>query len=47
LDKRTLLKIVAQISQIITDNCETDQEVQQVKEGIEKYIDFTKSISQA
>lgn len=45
MDKRKLLSIVAQISQIIIDNCETDEEVEQVKKGIEKYIDFSKAIS--
>ena len=45
MDKKILLRIIAQIAQIITDNCETEEEVGQVKEGIEKYIDFSKSIS--
>ena len=45
MDKRTLLKIVNQISEILLDKCETDKEVEQVKEGIKKYIDFSKSIS--
>lgn len=42
MDKRTLLNIINQISQIIIDKCETNEEVEQVKEGIEKYIDFSK-----
>jgi len=46
MDKRTVLKIVNQISEIILDKCETDEEIEQVKQGIEKYLDFSKSISQ-
>lgn len=46
MDSKKLFKIIAQISQIIIDNCETDKEIEQVKKGIEKYIDFSKSISQ-
>lgn len=47
MDKRTLLNIINQISQIIIANCETDKEVEQVKEAFEKYVDFFKSIPQA
>jgi len=47
MDKKPLLKIIAQIAEIILNNCETDKEIEQVKEGIEKYIDFSKSIPQA
>ena len=46
MDKKKLFKLVAQISQIILDSCETDKEVEQVKKGVEKYIDFSKFISQ-
>lgn len=46
MDKRTLLKVTAQVSQVIIDSCETDEEIEQLKEAIEKYIDFAKSISQ-
>ena len=46
MNRTKLLGIIARISQIIIANCETDKEVEQVKEGIEKYIDFFKSIPQ-
>ena len=46
MNRTKLIGIIAQIPQIIIANCETDKEVQQVKEGIEKYIDFFKSIPQ-
>lgn len=46
MDKRTLLNIIARIAQIIIESCETDEEVERVKKGIEKYTDFSKSISQ-
>ena len=46
MDKHKLLRIIHQIEEIILNNCETDDEVEQVKEGVEKYIDFFKSISQ-
>ena len=42
-----LLRVIARISDIILNNCETDKEVEQVKEAVEKYIDFLKSIPQA
>ena len=45
MDKRKLLYLINQIAQLIIDNCETDKEIEQVKQGIEKYIDFSKSIS--
>ena len=47
MDKRTLLKIVNQISEIILNRCETDEEIEQVKESIEKYLEFSKSIPQS
>jgi hypothetical protein len=46
LDKRKLLHLINQIAQLVIENCETDEEIEQVKEGIEKYMDFPKSISQ-
>ena len=46
MDNKILFKIIAQIAQIIIDNCETDKEVETVKKGVEKYIDFSKFISQ-
>ena len=46
MDKRTLLSLIGRIAQLIVENCATDEEVNQVKEGIEKYLDFSKSISQ-
>ena len=45
MDKNKLLNIIARIAQIIIDSCETNEEVEQVRNGIEKYIDFSKSIS--
>jgi len=45
MNRKRLLTIIAQISQIIIDNCETNEEAEQVKKGIEKYIEFAKSIS--
>jgi len=47
MDKRILLSTVNQIVQIILARCETDKEIEQVKDGIEKYLDLSKSISQA
>ena len=47
LDKEKLLNVIMRIAQIINDTCETDKEVEQVKESVEKYIDFFKSIPQA
>jgi hypothetical protein len=44
MDRKKLFKLIAQISQIIIDNCETDDEVKWLKKGIEEYIDFSKSI---
>jgi len=38
--------VIAKIADIILNNCETDEEVEQVKDGIKKYIDFFKSIPQ-
>ena len=46
MDKRKLLSLINKISQVIIENCETDEEIEQVKQGIEKYLDFSKSISQ-
>jgi hypothetical protein len=46
MNKAKLLKLINQIAQLVIENCETDKEIEQVKEGIEKYIDFSKSISQ-
>jgi hypothetical protein len=46
MNKRKLLEIITQIAQIIIANCETDEQIEQVKEGVEKYIDFCKSIPQ-
>ena len=46
MNRTKLLAVVAQISQIIIENCEKDEDVDQVKEGIEKYIDLFKSIPQ-
>jgi len=39
--------VIAKISDIILNSCETDKEVEQVKEAVENYIDFFKSIPQA
>lgn len=47
MDKQKLLSLINRIAQIIIENCETDQEIEQVKQGIEEYLDFSKSISQA
>jgi hypothetical protein len=44
MDRKKLFKIIVHISQIIIDSCETDSEVEQVKKGVEEYIDFSKSI---
>lgn len=47
MDKRKLLSLINKVAQIIIESCETDEEIEQVKEGIEKYMDFSKSIPQA
>ena len=47
MDRTKLLGIIAQISQVIIGNCETDKDIEQIKEAVEKYIDFFKSIPQA
>ena len=46
MDKMKLVNLIIRIAEIINNNCETDKEVDQVKEGIEKYMDFLKSIPQ-
>ena len=47
MDKLKLLSLINRVAQIIIESCETDEEIEQIKQGIEKYIDFSKSISQA
>ena len=42
MEKRTLLAVVVKIVQLLIDYCETDEDIEQVKEAIGKYIDFTK-----
>ena len=44
MDKKVLLRIINQISQIIIDNCETDEDVGEIEEGIKKYMAFLKSV---
>ena len=44
MDKKVLLKIVHQISLIIIDNCEVEEDVEQIKDGIDKCIAFIKSV---
>jgi len=46
MDKEKLINVIIRIAQIINDTCEADKEVEQVKEGVGKYIDFLKSIPQ-
>lgn len=46
MDKRQILSIVNQIAQIVIEKCETDEEVEQVKNGIEKCLEFVKSFPQ-
>lgn len=46
MDSKKLLRIIAQVAQVITDACETEEDVKRVWEGVEKYIDLEKSISQ-
>jgi len=36
MNRNKLLHIVARIAEIIIEDCETNEEVEQVKEGIEK-----------
>lgn len=45
MDKENLLNVIMRIALIINETCKTDKEVEQVKEGVGKYIDFSKSIS--
>ncbi len=42
-----MLGIIAEIAQIIRASRETDEEIEQVRESIEKYLDFSKSIPKA
>jgi hypothetical protein len=46
MDKTKLLNIINRIAQIIADTCQTDEEIEQVKDGIEKQIELFKSIPQ-
>ena len=46
MKKKALINIIARLAEIIINNCETDEDIEQVKEGIEKYVDFLKSIPQ-
>ena len=45
MDKQKLLSLINRVAQIIIESCETDEEIEQVKQGIEKYLDFSKPIS--
>ena len=47
MDKAKLLKVIIRIAEIINETCETDEEVEQVRESVGKYIDFLKSIPQS
>ena len=46
MDKRQLLSLINRIAQITADTCETNEEMEQVKAGVEKQIELFKSISQ-
>lgn len=45
MDKGKLLNVIIRIAQTINESCETDKEIEQVRDGLEKYIDFSKPIS--
>jgi len=44
LDKKVLLRIINQISQIIIENCETAKDVEEIEQGVKKYMAFLKSV---
>jgi len=44
MNKRTLLNATHKIAEIILSYCETDEDIKQIKEAIEKYVNFTDSI---
>jgi len=47
VDKTTLISLIMRIAEIIGGNCDTREQLEQVRVGVEKYIDFLESIFQS
>ena len=45
MEKENLRRLVVGVCEKIIEGCSTDEEVEQVKQAIVKYLDFIKSIS--